>query len=117
MLYLSATFRQLGDSPCKPSRRAGIRSGQRSASRKFRSAWRALIDPNHVPLVADGFLRVRQAALLPIRQRVEAEYAEELKAAGFFRKTVQIQDNRTTHLEFFIPLEELGTPEKNVAKR
>jgi len=38
------------------------------------------------------------------------------KSAGFFRKTIQIQENQVTHLEFFIPLDEIGI-EKTVAKR
>ncbi len=38
------------------------------------------------------------------------------KTAGFFRKTVQIEDNRPTQLEFFIPLDEIGA-DKTVAKR
>jgi len=71
-----------------------------------------IVSPNQWCTKSDGAGRFNLTDLPPGTYTAVAWH----KTAGFFRHSIQVQENRTNHLEFFIPLEEIGSS-KTVAKR
>jgi plastocyanin len=70
-----------------------------------------VVSPNQWSTLADGTGKFTLADVPPGTYTAVAWH----KTAGFFRKTVKIEENKTTQLEFFIPLDEIGA-DKTVAK-